>query len=62
MGKAAKGIKMNDMGLPPRLVIAAPHGRSGKTTVSMAIGRALRERGTRIFSSLPSFRLNNKRR
>jgi cobyrinic acid a,c-diamide synthase len=31
--------------LPPRLVIGAPKGRSGKTTVSIAIGRALRKQG-----------------
>ena len=34
--------------LPPRVVIAAPQGRSGKTTVSIAIGRALHKRGIRV--------------
>ena len=34
--------------LPPRVVIAAPQGRSGKTTVSIAIGRALHERAVRV--------------
>ena len=39
---------MNDAfpGLPlPRLVIAAPQGRSGKTTVSLGLCAALAERG-----------------
>ena len=36
------------VGLPPRVVIAAPQGRSGKTTVSIAIGRALRARRVRV--------------
>jgi cobyrinic acid a,c-diamide synthase len=31
--------------LPPRVVIAAPQGRSGKTTVTLALGRALSRRG-----------------
>jgi len=34
--------------LPPRVVIAAPQGRSGKTTVSVAIGKALHSRGIRV--------------
>ncbi len=34
--------------LPPRIVIGAPKGRSGKTTVSIAIGRALRKRGLSV--------------
>ncbi len=50
------GVGLGDLGsantkhqtlfkLPPRIVIGAPKGRSGKTTVSIAIGRALRKRG-----------------
>jgi cobyrinic acid a,c-diamide synthase len=31
--------------VPPRLMIAAPHGRSGKTTVSIGLCAALRQRG-----------------
>ncbi len=34
--------------LPPRLVIAAPQGRSGKTTVTIALARALRNRGMAV--------------
>lgn len=34
--------------MPPRVVIGAPKGRSGKTTVSIAIGRALRNRGLSV--------------
>ena len=33
---------------PPRVVIAAPQGRSGKTTVSLAITRALSRRGLAV--------------
>ncbi len=32
----------------PRIVIAAPQGRSGKTTVSLGICAALAERGLRV--------------
>ena len=34
--------------VPPRFVIGAPKGRSGKTTISIAIGRALKKRGLSI--------------
>ena len=40
--------KPTKMKLPPRFVIGAPKGRSGKTTISIAIGRALRKRGLSI--------------
>ena len=33
------------MGAPPRLVIGAPQGRSGKTTVSLGLCAALAQRG-----------------
>jgi cobyrinic acid a,c-diamide synthase len=33
---------------PPRLVIAAPQGRSGKTTVTIALARALRNQGLTV--------------
>ena len=53
-------IKPSDgtrMALPPRLVIAAPHGRSGKTTITIALGRALSERGMVVqpFKKGPDF-------
>src|SRR4030042_553420 len=32
----------------PRLVIAAPQGRSGKTTISLGISAALTDRGLRV--------------
>ena len=32
----------------PRLVIAAPHSHSGKTTVTLALLAALTERGLRV--------------
>jgi cobyrinic acid a,c-diamide synthase len=34
--------------LPPRLVIAAPQGRSGKTTVTISLAGLLRKRGIRV--------------
>lgn len=40
--------KVIDMKLPPRFFIGAPRGRSGKTTVSIAIGRALTKRGLAV--------------
>jgi cobyrinic acid a,c-diamide synthase len=46
MGNLAE--KVGRMQLPPRIVIGAPKGRSGKTTVSIAIGRALRKRGLAV--------------
>jgi cobyrinic acid a,c-diamide synthase len=33
---------------PPRLMIAAPQGRSGKTTIAIALARALRNRGLSV--------------
>jgi cobyrinic acid a,c-diamide synthase len=33
---------------PPRLMIAAPQGRSGKTTITIALARALRNRGLAV--------------
>jgi len=36
--------------LPPRLVIAAPQGRSGKTTVAIALARMLKNRGLAVQS------------
>ncbi|HUJ89211.1 MAG TPA: cobyrinate a,c-diamide synthase [Syntrophorhabdales bacterium] len=33
---------------PPRLMIAAPQGRSGKTTITIALARALRNRGLSV--------------
>ncbi len=43
--------------LPPRFVIAAPQGRSGKTTASIAIGRGLAGRGITVqpFKKGPDF-------
>lgn len=40
--------KAIDMKLPPRFFIGAPKGRSGKTTVGIAIGRALTKRGLAV--------------
>ena len=42
------GGNLARMKSPPRIVIGAPKGRSGKTTVSVAIGRALRKRGLSV--------------
>lgn len=51
MGKETSARKRDvarPLDFPPRVVIAAPQGRSGKTTVSLALGRALSRRGLSI--------------
>lgn len=42
-GPAARGLQA-----PPRIMIGAPHGRSGKTVVSIGICRALARRGIKV--------------
>ncbi len=43
--KARSGGGGNLLVIPPRLVIAAPQGRSGKTTITIGLARALSKRG-----------------
>jgi len=38
----------NILEIPPRLMIAAPSGRSGKTIVSVALCNSLRKKGLRV--------------
>ncbi len=40
-----ENVQQSLRGWPPRLVVAAPQGHSGKTTVSLGICAAMRERG-----------------
>ena len=42
-----KNLKDNNLNIP-RIVISAPHGRSGKTTVSIGLSSALSRRGLKV--------------